>query len=105
MRPDLSYWIGNLADVPHGVHDLPGLETATFRVFAMRLRSRQTLPPVDQHQTTLLLVVEGEVELHWQSDTPAKTLTAQANTHVDPVELESLRAGEDGCLLLAFKSR
>src|SRR5262249_28531757 len=91
-----------LRELGHGVHDLPGLDTSYFRLFAVRLDPHETRLAIDRAAETLLLVVAGSLTVAW-CVTRVPTELGEGDTAVtNPPAVEVLRAGVDGVTFLAL---
>ena len=106
MNDRRPYSLLQIRELGHGIHDLPGLDTSYFRLFAVRLDPRETRLPIDRSAETLLLVVEGSLTIVWSDATRVSTELGKGDTaFTNPPAVDVLRAGAEGAAFLALVSR
>jgi hypothetical protein len=106
MNDRRPYWLLQIRELGHGIHDLPRVDTSDLRSFAGRLDPHENRPPIDRSAETLLLVVEGSLTVVWCGATRLPTELGERDTALtNPPAFQALRADAEGATFLAIVSR
>ena len=106
MNDRRPYSLLQIRELGHGIHDLPGLDTDYFRLFAFRLDPHEAQLTIDRSAETVLLVVEGSLTVAWYEAARVPTELREGDSALtNPPAVEVLRAGADGATVLAIVSR
>jgi hypothetical protein len=103
---EASFAIANLADLGHGIHEFPSLDTAEWRTFGSRLNPGEIIQPISGTASTLLVLLEGAVSVYRRNPVKAQLrLEAVATAAFRPATVDSVEAGPDGALAMIFVAR
>ena len=106
MNDRHPYSLFEIRKLGHGIHDLPTFDTSEFRFFAVRLDAHESRLPINRSAETLLLVIEGDLQVLWSE---AARVTTELGEHgtawTNPPAVELLLAGAEGASFLALVSR